>query len=62
MVHRNRYLEGTEDGPMTPRGYPNFNSCVNNLCFLVLHYGQTEGRMEGWTETFIWGGLEYLAG
>jgi hypothetical protein len=25
MACRNRYLGGTEDGQMTPRGYPNFN-------------------------------------
>jgi hypothetical protein len=35
LAHRNSCLEGMNDGQMTPRAYPNFNSYVNNLCFLV---------------------------
>jgi hypothetical protein len=40
MVRRNRCLEGTEDGQMTPRRYPNFYSYIKNLCF----YGITDGK------------------
>jgi hypothetical protein len=47
MAHRNRYLEETEDGQITPRGYPNCNFIVKNLHFLVF---QTDGWTEGWTE------------
>jgi hypothetical protein len=35
MGRRNRYFKGTEDGQMTPHGYPNFNSCVKNLCVFI---------------------------
>jgi hypothetical protein len=40
LVHRNWYSEGIEDGQKTPRGHPNFNSYVENLCVLVF---QTDG-------------------
>jgi hypothetical protein len=40
-VRRNRYLEGRNDRQMTPRGYPNFNSYVKNLCVLVF---RTDGQ------------------
>jgi hypothetical protein len=43
MGHRNMYFEGTEDGQMTPRGYPNFNSYVKNLHVLVF---QTNGQTD----------------
>ncbi len=46
MACRNRNLEGTEDGQMTPCGYPNFNSYIKNL-FCGITDGQTEGRTEG---------------
>ncbi len=29
LLHMNRYLEETDDGQMTPHGYPNFNSYLN---------------------------------
>jgi hypothetical protein len=35
MAHRNRYLEGTDNGQMTPRGYPNFDSYIKKLRILV---------------------------
>jgi hypothetical protein len=31
MARSNRYLGGTDDGQMTPCGYPNFNFYVKNL-------------------------------
>jgi hypothetical protein len=34
-VHRNRYLEDLDDGQMTPHGYPNFDSYIKSLHFLV---------------------------
>ncbi len=52
---RNRYFDETEDGQMTPRGYPNFNfnSYIKNLRVLVFQTDeQTDGQME---ETLIWG-------
>jgi hypothetical protein len=37
------YFEGTEDGEMTPHGYPNFNSYGKNLRVLVFRTdGQTD--------------------
>ena len=45
LAHRNRYLEGIEDGQMTSRGHPTFNSYVKNLHVSI-----------GRTETFIRGG------
>jgi hypothetical protein len=35
MACRNRYFKGMEDGQMTPRGYPAFNSYVLDLRVLV---------------------------
>jgi hypothetical protein len=35
MARRNRYFEAMEDGQMTPRGYPNFNSYIKNLLFCI---------------------------
>ncbi len=35
LTHRNRYSEVTDDGQITPRGYPNFNSYIKNLQVLV---------------------------
>jgi hypothetical protein len=47
MERRNRYFEGTEDGQMTPRVYPNFNSYIKNLHILVFQTDrQMDGRME----------------
>ncbi len=49
----------TDDGQMTPRGYPNFNSYVKNLRFLVL---PTDGQRDGQMDRDINpGGLVYLA-
>ncbi len=31
LAHSYRYLEGTDIRQMTPRGYPTFNSYVENL-------------------------------
>ncbi len=43
MGCRNMYFEGTEDGEMTPHGYPNFNSYGKNLRVLVFRTdGQTD--------------------
>ncbi len=47
MGRRNRYFEGMEDGQMTPPGYPNFNSYVQNLGFVVF---QTNGPTDGLTD------------
>ncbi len=51
MAHRNRYSEETEDGQMTPHGYPSFNSYIKNQRVLVFRMdGWTDGRMDGWTD------------
>jgi hypothetical protein len=52
MACRNRHLEGMEDGQVTPRGYPNFDSNIKNLLFLVLLTdGQRDGIVtDGWTD------------
>jgi hypothetical protein len=50
LAHRNRYLEGTDDGQKTPRGHPNFNSYVKNLRVLVFI---TDRQTDGRTETLI---------
>jgi hypothetical protein len=51
MARRNRYLEGMEDGQMTPCGYPNFNSYIKNLGFLVFRTdGQRDGRTDRQTD------------
>jgi hypothetical protein len=47
LAHRNRYLEGMDDGQTTPRGHPDFNSYVKILRVLVF---QTDGRMDGQTD------------
>ncbi len=47
MGRRNRYFEGTEDGQMTPPGYPNFISYLKNLRVLVF---QTDGWTDGQTD------------
>ncbi len=62
MGCRNRYFKGTEDGQMTPCGYPNFNSYIKNLCVLVFQTdGQTDRRTDRWTETLIRGGFRNLS-
>ncbi len=54
-------MEGTDNGQMTPRGYPNFNSYVQNLRFLVFRMdGQRDGKTDGEMETLIRGGLGNL--
>jgi hypothetical protein len=40
LARRNRYLGGTDDRQMTPRGYSNFNSYIKNLHVSI---GQTDG-------------------
>jgi hypothetical protein len=47
LIHRNRYLEGMDDGQKTPRGHPEFNSYVKILRVLVFI---TDGRTDGWTD------------
>jgi hypothetical protein len=48
MGRRNRYFKGTEDGQMTPPGYPSFNSYVKNLRVLVFQTdGQTDRQTDG---------------
>jgi hypothetical protein len=62
MGHRNRYLEGRDNGQMTPRGYPSFNSYVENLRFLYsgqMDRGTDIGTDRG-METLIWCGLGNL--
>ncbi len=44
MARRNKYFEWMEDGQMTPRGNPNFNSYDKNLPILVF---QSDGWMDG---------------
>ncbi len=60
LAHRNRYLEGMDDGQKTPRGHPDFHSyvklnvfhipdifLVNTLLLYSLSpYGRTESRTE----------------
>ncbi len=52
LAHRNRYLEGTDDGQKTTRGHPNFNSYIKNLRVLIF-------ITAGWTETLIHGGFPH---
>jgi hypothetical protein len=47
LAHRNRYLEGTDDGQKTPRGHPNLNSYVQNLPVFVF---QTDRQTDGQTD------------
>jgi hypothetical protein len=47
IARRNRYSEGMVDGQMTPRGYPNFNFYVKNLCVLI---SWMDGQMDRWTD------------
>jgi hypothetical protein len=55
LAHTNTYSEGTNDGQMTPRGYPTFISNDKNLQFLVF---QTDRQ----TETLIGvGWVTYLS-
>jgi hypothetical protein len=35
LAHRNKYLEGMDDGQKTPRGHPDFNSYMKILLVLV---------------------------
>jgi hypothetical protein len=35
LAHRNRYLEGMDDGQKTPHGHPDFNSYVKILCVFI---------------------------
>ncbi len=45
LAHRNRYLEGMDDGQKTPRGNPDFNSYVKILrVFIFQTDGQTDRR------------------
>jgi hypothetical protein len=48
LAHRNRYLEGMDDGQKTTRGHPNFNSYVKNLRFW--YSGRMDGLMDGCTD------------
>jgi hypothetical protein len=57
MGCRNRYSEGTEDGQMTPRGYPNINSYVKKLRVLVFQIDRQTDRPRN---TPIAHGLEEL--
>jgi hypothetical protein len=50
LKHRNRYLEGMDDGQKTPRGHPDFNSYVKILRVLVF---QTDGQTDRWTDREI---------
>ena len=50
LVHRNRYSEGINDGQKTPRGHPDFNFYVQNLCVFIF---QTVGQTDGLTDTEI---------
>jgi hypothetical protein len=55
MEHRNRYFEGTEDGQMTPRVYPNL---IPTLKIYVFWYSRwTDGRTDRRMETLIRNGL-----
>ncbi len=48
LAHRNTwYSEGTDCRQMTPCGYPNFNSYIENLHFLVF---PTDRGTDGWTD------------
>jgi hypothetical protein len=46
LVHRNRYLEGMDDGQKTPRGHPDFISYVKILRVFITN-GQTDGQTDG---------------
>jgi hypothetical protein len=56
FAHRNRYLEGTDDGQKTPRGQPNFNSYVKkSTCF-----GIPDAQTDRWTDretNLVWASL-----
>jgi hypothetical protein len=51
LVHRNRYLEGMDDGQKTPRGYLDFNSYVKILRVFIDNRRanrQTDRQTDGW--------------
>jgi hypothetical protein len=57
LAHRNRYLEGMDNGQKTPCGHPNFDSYVQNLHFFVFQTdGPTDKPTDRQMETLIWGG------
>jgi hypothetical protein len=47
LAHRNRYLDGMDDGQKTPCGCPNFNSYIKNVRVLVF---QTDRLTDGWRQ------------
>ncbi len=58
MAHKNRYLEGMEDGQMTQHRYPKFYFYIKNLHFFILRTdGQMDGQRDGRTEKLIQVGL-----
>ncbi len=52
LVHRNRYLEGMDDGQKTPRGHPDFNSYVK-IQPVFIDNGQTDKQTNGRTDREI---------
>jgi hypothetical protein len=62
MAHWNRYLEKTMGIQMTQHGYPNFNTYIKTLCFLVLQTNeQTDGQMDKWTNGWTDGWMDRQA-
>ncbi len=60
LAHRSRYSEVMDDGQMTPRGYPNFNSYLKNLGVLVFWTDKRTNRHKeihllrvGWRNLFF---------
>jgi hypothetical protein len=62
LAHRNRYLEGTDNGQKTSRGHPNFNSYIQNLHVLVFQVDRwTDRQTDRQTEKLVRCGLGTLS-
>jgi hypothetical protein len=58
LAYRNRYLEGTDNGQITPRGHPNFNFYVKNLRVLVFRiHRRTDRWMDREMFNLVWASL-----
>ncbi len=57
--HRNRYLEGIDDGQKTPRGHPYLNSYVKILLVFITDR-QTDTQTDRGRNTLAARGLEEL--
>jgi hypothetical protein len=58
LIHRNRYLEGMDDGQKTPHGHPDFHSYVKILRVFIFQPLQPDGITDRETNTLTLRGLE----